>query len=136
MKISRPVSNQNKRSHMQVVLLILKWEEKFKYKKSKENTAGRGLWGLKTARICFYFCLFIIRSVVVILVLLGFLGFFFWWGRCFLLPVCRYMTKAMTLSFKIYFFFKNNSNCFKNINRKSKWKTQLYFCPCRKLKRK
>lgn len=27
----------------QVVLLILKWEEKFKYKKSKENTAGRGL---------------------------------------------------------------------------------------------
>lgn len=106
MKISQPVSNQNKRSHMQVVLLILKWEEKFKYKKSKENTAGRGLWGLKTARICFYFCLFIIRSVVVILVLLFFFGFFFWWGRCFLLPVCRYMTKAMTLSFKIYFFKK------------------------------
>lgn len=80
MKISRPVSNQNKRSDMQVVLLILKWEEKFKYKKSKENTAGRGLWGLKTARICFYFCLFIIRSVLVILVLLGFLGFFFFGG--------------------------------------------------------
>lgn len=135
MKISRPVLNQNKRSHMQVVLLILKWEEKFKYKKSKENTAGRGLWGLKTARICFYFCLFIIRSVVVILVLLGFWGVFFGGGGVFYSLSVDIWQKRWLYHLR-YIFLKNNSNCFKNINRKSKWKTQLYFCPCRKLKRK
>lgn len=106
MKISRPVSNQNKRLHMQVVLLILKWEEKFKYKKSKENTAGRGLWGLKTARICFYFCLFIIRSVVVILVLLGFLGGFFGGGGVFYSLSVDIWQKRWLYHLRYIFFLK------------------------------